>query len=59
MRFVYFLLIAAIATAISNDPQLQIETVKGLVGRVLGDVHYAIIHFNIIRNMLTSSISKL
>ena len=40
MRFVCFLLIAVIATAFSNNPQLEIETVQGLVGRVLGEVYF-------------------
>lgn len=37
-----FLLLATIACAISNDPETEIKTVKGLVGRVLGEVIFCV-----------------
>lgn len=45
MLVLRFLLLATIACAISNDPETEIKTVKGLVGRVLGEVIFFVYVF--------------
>lgn len=38
MRFLYVFLLASLVTAITKTPAVEVETVQGMVGRILGEV---------------------